>query len=626
MTELIISNISLDLGDDFSLKIVEKSSLFSWQMVGGFTLPFGLPKTAKNRAVFGYVDSIQVIAKRDAFWPVKIKENGLEIFEGTLRISSIDELFNCEMAIPPANIAPEIWEKSLRTFDFGSDTLASEMATSNFWSVEILESEVKYFGVHLQNLNTYQVYINGALNFEFKNFDGHTDTDKLAARATSLEYNFNNERNPTYYLFVSNKGFGLRGAGITSAKISYKTYEGGEIGPGTTVTREWELVRVTYKKLKPVKISDYLNKPYAFNTIRNDAFYDKSVNTFWNGRINLVEGGILKFNTEDTLTAYTVVPFMRLKYVLEKIASLLGYKLTGSFISHPNAGKILIYTNISSDYQCENAFVPFNIHKDVITYADYLPALTLKEFLEGWKSRLGVDILFDYAEKTMSINLVNSVLESNQKQNWRDKLPDDVHIEPAGSDTYFRFDSDIYSEFELIEVNRQNPPNKYEGCLKDVNNFGTENIEGENIRTLVFPQLHIYEYYLYVQPRANGGGQGSTIQDKYYVANHRGVSTLFNQSDSAVKARIFFEEVNYVPVDWSLSFFAADGIQAKLLAKMLEILKQYKIIELYCYMNLLDIYQKNWYMKRNILLDFFLNEVSYTLPLGKEPVKIKLIG
>lgn len=628
MIQIIINGVIVDLPDDFNLKAIEKSSLFSWEMQGGFTLPFSLPKSPTNRKLFGYLDIISIIGNREQYWTAKVKKDGLELFDGTLRIKAVNDNFDCELSIPPGNIPPEIWEKSLRKFDFGSDSFPFTNTVSDLWTCEIPEAEVQDFGEVLQNQNTYQVYLNNVKIFEFVNHDYHSPTDKLFVRANSFVYNFNNELNPSLKLYVSDRGFGLWGLGIigdaiNAAKIVYLVVP---IGFPPTVVNEWEMSLVTYPKLEPIVIANYLNKPYSFKTIRNDAFYDKTVNEFWNGKINLIENGILLTNTDVTLTSYTVVPFMKLRYIFEKIAEILGFTVTGNFFQHSNSDKILIYTNISMDLQCEFAFIPFNIHKASINYAEYLPDITLKAFVDNWKARLGVNFLWDYSEKTLSIDFINPIFESNKTNDWRNRLPENVPIEMDGMEYSFKYEDDIYSEFNLIDINRNNLPDFFEGCVRDINEFGSSSVEGQNIRTLLMPQLHVYElYYKNFRPRANGGGVAGMKYEKYYIAKHKGVSPLFNQSGAEVRARIFFEEADYVPVEWQLSFFASNGVKSMLLGKLLAFLKQYRIIEFYTELSVVEIARKDWFVKRSFGIDFYLLEMEYDLA-GNEAARVKLLG
>lgn len=97
-------------------------------------------------------------------------------------------------------------------------------------------------------------------------------------------------------------------------------------------------------------------------------------------------------------------PFIRLKWVLEKIATYFNFQLEGDFYNHPDLTDLLLDNTASLDmpqrYLGDKKFVWW---KTAFNLSELVPDLTVVDFLSVIKSRYNLSI--DYNEATLKVRL-----------------------------------------------------------------------------------------------------------------------------------------------------------------------------------------------------------------------------
>jgi len=106
----------------------------------------------------------------------------------------------------------------------------------------------------------------------------------------------------------------------------------------------------------------------------------------------------------------TIVPMLYLLYVLDKVASSLGYQLVDHFFSKdPDWTKCVIYNSVNANNWASTFVYPYyNLNNLIFNF--HLPRLTIGEFLTGLEKYLNINFYPDNKFKTLSIYSANDVL------------------------------------------------------------------------------------------------------------------------------------------------------------------------------------------------------------------------
>ncbi|BDD13156.1 hypothetical protein FUAX_55880 (plasmid) [Fulvitalea axinellae] len=170
---------------------------------------------------------------------------------------------------------------------------------------------------------------------------------------------------------------------------------------------------------------------------------DKENNPDYAGTVNKYENGAY---LRTSATCQT--PWVRLQPVLEQIAGLIGYRLTGSFVDDPLFPKLAIYSNVSLDGEAD--FEP----------AKLLPDVKLSKFLIELKKLFGIHYHFDTTAGTLELMGWKEILRADF-EDWSDKVVKRSKFgayDYAGVRFHQVFDSsdDMYgravSDFRTLEV------------------------------------------------------------------------------------------------------------------------------------------------------------------------------
>lgn len=121
MIQLVVSGEPVDLNPSASISITEESPVFEKDSIpGGFSFPFDVPATPRNRRIFGHPDRIQGFQKGKGEFPFQLFLDGSLIGSGTANIRKASErMYSAYMQVATGDFAGKISGKKLADVDFG---------------------------------------------------------------------------------------------------------------------------------------------------------------------------------------------------------------------------------------------------------------------------------------------------------------------------------------------------------------------------------------------------------------------------------------------------------------------------------------------------------------------------
>jgi len=119
--QLLIRGESIDLNEKASISITEESPVFERDSIpGGFSFPFDLPATPRNRRIFGHPDRIQITGRGRGEFPFQFFLEGRLIGTGTANIrKATEQTFSAYLQVATGDFAGKISGKKLAEVDFG---------------------------------------------------------------------------------------------------------------------------------------------------------------------------------------------------------------------------------------------------------------------------------------------------------------------------------------------------------------------------------------------------------------------------------------------------------------------------------------------------------------------------
>lgn len=150
-----------------------------------------------------------------------------------------------------------------------------------------------------------------------------------------------------------------------------------------------------------------------------------------------------------------ITPFLRLEYVLDRVAELMGYTMVNQWQLNDELKSICIYSNKSIS-DLDSGF------KEYIIYNEHLPAdMILTDFLKEVAKYAFCGIFVDQVAKTITLMPYKYLLMNATRHNWtahqlRDyeveqdnELPEAIGFDRDGADQYF--DNNFVTTETLIE-------------------------------------------------------------------------------------------------------------------------------------------------------------------------------
>lgn len=449
----------LDLPKDFNLQMVLNSGFLGSKQSGSFSFTSTLPTTANNCQILQNVQYPQVIADRKIQLPAKLLVGSTEFYSWyfILRKAS-SKTYSYDLIQTPGNQSRFFYEQKLWALDFGKLNLASVPKKSPIWTLDLYDSKklYKYFispaenpidiffpgFPRLPNPVYFEIWINNILIVQ-------TPTSSI----DGINYWFN-EKDPekrflivtknitdyTIVMSIPKRGLGSldvvakSGQVINSVQLKiYDHYMANLIEKGAFI------VQYDYVNLMSDDVTEAITTiskapadyPFKFLTYFNDSYYPAE-NTQYEGIVNQYDtnkaDNTLKLNGGFELNTYPVSPCFSLKFILEKVAKMMGYTLKADIFQNKAIagelylGDLYVITNKDLAAQVPGTAIPCNTYGTVINYAYFMPDMTVKEFIDAIRTTFCLSVEYDFFSSTMIITKCKETILSNEVIDISNKL------------------------------------------------------------------------------------------------------------------------------------------------------------------------------------------------------------
>lgn len=562
--KLVINNKSVDLAPKTTLDYTRTSSIFS-ALKGDYTLPFELPGTAKNLALFGNPHLPQSGVDVQKEFPGELWLGSFLISTGiirlrkTLRSNSIVTII-VNMEFSPAGLSKTIWSKKLNTFDLGSETIPTISVQSTHFFKELWANiDITYatnFIFVFAEIKAGNDVIASTPAFIWAN--GYTTDDSGLKNAISR---FLNEIVSDELTITANTD-SINVKTETSRNDIKIAIRYGNSAIGAFNEAAFNLPPINYNTINQTYYNSKINNSiYCLPEIRNTAYYVES-NKKWNGIINAKDGSTVLLNSDGFQSKYSVVPHLKLTWLFGKLAELMGLTFTGSFIASADIQKIIIHNLFGTDKQAAETTIPFNVHDSVISYSNHLPGIPLGEFFQSLCDQFGIGIEFNLLTNTAEFFFFDEILNSTTYLDLSGKIEANYESETLDiKQQQLVWSVENSDELAKDTLEQFSPkPTNAEVEADTLNSY-------DQIKCL-FPSLIV-----------------NTVNSVRQIPEIRqqGISSVFSQSKNTNPKRFLFwdgQKADSQTANLSLNFYGANGLDEKMLKKKRQVIntnKPYKI-------------------------------------------------
>lgn len=440
----------LDLPSDFNLSMILNSGFLGKIQTGSFSFSSSLPPTPNNCTTLQNAQNPQILVDRKMAFPAKFLIGSSEFYSWYFVLrDSQDTGYKFDLVQSPGNQPRNFYEKKLWQLNFGKLELDSIVQKSSIWAIDLYDDKKLYqyfisppenpiqiiFGSNLQLPNPvyFEIWINNVMIAQ-------TPT---GGTADSAEYWFN-EKDPekrfaivtknivdyTIVLSIPKRGKGAINVVQQNSQVFnsvtlkiFEHYLSNNIEKGEFIV-QYELTNLSYNDVTEsinAIAKDPQAYPFKFLTYYNDAYYP-SDNTQYEGIVNqydtLKSDNTLKLNSGININTYPISPCFSLIFILEKVAALMGYSLQAPIFSDKIAsgddylGEVYMINNVDFAEQITGTTIPTNVYGKVMTYANFMPDMTVKEFIDAIRTTFCLAIEYDYTTQTMVVSKCKTVLSS----------------------------------------------------------------------------------------------------------------------------------------------------------------------------------------------------------------------
>jgi hypothetical protein len=211
-------------------------------------------------------------------------------------------------------------------------------------------------------------------------------------------------------------------------------------------------------------VKDYLNgfknaaypaQKFAFPTYYNKVFYNEATKNTSGVFNHYFEPNyvINTYDIDNPTNSYGIIPFMFLKYVLDKIAEFTGVTIKGNFFFDPEINKLLIYNTFALDhFERLNKGVEFNIYASEINPSNHLPDMKLNDFFKALQSTFCLGLFYNPKTNTLEMLKLNDIISKNEYIDLTDKAENfDEHDNSESTGITFKGKAD--EKDELFKTN-----------------------------------------------------------------------------------------------------------------------------------------------------------------------------
>jgi hypothetical protein len=414
MYRLIVEGTELVLPEnykpDFSLNFAEIG-----KQSGSRVFPFTLPSCEVNDVFFGYAHNVQSAINRTKKWEGTLLNGSLFLAHGwlILKMSSVKGGHTCELQMPPALIDVKTWDTNIRSLDFGTVEMATQLKIEDCYTLKVTDSMKDKYPPN--TFNNYRVYVGNAIFAEYAGEETwRLETNDWTAVYAGLSNDFNTtERvDAGWYMTYNEDILIVNAPANTSYIVSFALYRGfyGGVQP---FQEGHEFSRLQYQS--PTGFDSFLlntptNSMFCLPVIKAEKFYGDN-NKNHSGFLNFGLGSFDR-NVPRNPLKFALSPCLWFMRSFKKLLEILGYTAVGEFTTASVYQQAYFMTLVAIDRECPEAPFPFNIWKNSINLASHLPDMTVKVFLASICEQFGVDIDFDPLSKVANCTFIKTHIEN----------------------------------------------------------------------------------------------------------------------------------------------------------------------------------------------------------------------
>jgi len=118
----LVNGQSVDLSPEAVISLDEESPVFERDSIpGGFSLPFSLPTTPRNRQILRFPDKVTRSGDTPSEFPFQLTSRGHLVDEGTLIVTETGQEYRCHLTISGGDFASRVGDKTLRSLRLGGE-------------------------------------------------------------------------------------------------------------------------------------------------------------------------------------------------------------------------------------------------------------------------------------------------------------------------------------------------------------------------------------------------------------------------------------------------------------------------------------------------------------------------
>lgn len=415
MYRLIIEGTELVLPEnykpDFSLNFAEIG-----KQSGSRVFPFTLPTCEVNDVFFGYAHNPQSAISRTKKWEATLLNGSLFLAHGwlILKMASVKGGYTCELQMPPALIDMKVWDTNIRSLDFGTVTMNTELKVEDCYTISV--SDYMKLTFPPNTFNSYRIYVGNTIFAEYSGEEiWRLETNDWINVYAGLSNDFNTtERIDAGWFMSYNEDILIVNTPANSSYVVTFALYRGFYDAVQPFQEGYTFDRLQYES--PTGFDNFLfntpgNSMFCLPVIKAEKFYGDSNKNF-SGFLNFGFGSFDR-NVPRNPLKFTLSPCLWFMRAFKKLLENLGYTAVGEFTTDVNYQSAYFMTLVAIDRQCPEAPFPFNIWKNSINLASHLPDMTVKAFLANICEQFGVNIDFDPLAKVATCTYIKKHIESN---------------------------------------------------------------------------------------------------------------------------------------------------------------------------------------------------------------------
>lgn len=526
MIELRVNNQYVDLDEKAKFSITYNNAFFHFsESSGAYSFPFTLPLTVKNKLIF---NQAHLVESRDKvrFYEFDLWANGVYINSGVLKLQQADKTgFSVNLNIGVGQLVKNCGTLKLKDLNLGTDNL-NFTNTKTVYVFEIIRDKKADNTAY-----TATTYISYVIGFQpiygqyisyfvaGANFDTSVENtiQKIANNANSNFQGFGGVgwkayANGNSFVAVPPDGFDIALVNTVYASVL--------LGVGNQENYSGYTYTAKEYKISPS------NTKYCFPYLYNPKFYDDKLKGF-NGFINKAitnDGGENYYMSANSFLdgrfSECLVPFLRVKYILNILFSQIGMTWSGEFKDDAMFDNLLLYNNYALDKQAPITNTQYNEGQTALILSEHVPDITLTDFLTAIKNNFGMyyiikdnNVEFRYRNKDIDSNSYTDIttkvqgrsLSFEDTSDYLVKFSDDVNYESAFSvfENFLKFgETSVQNtnakQEESIELNCGTMHRSNFGMCVDIQEKGNSDLYGigkDNSKRLAFVLWENYFNY-----------------------------------------------------------------------------------------------------------------------------------